>query len=240
MLQKEVAPLEERLHLSVPGGGAHTLSLHAVASMQEAVAELGAETSPLLLRLGGGAGLLLQPVTARALLGELERAVPLLALQQIPGLRFEGEGGSELGGLYVRRGGRPLGAADDVELSVSAEGIRVLMRRVPPPIGFRSAPGLRAGLYVCHFDSLVPQEAGWLGYRTAAMGGSGSPVPLPALPLPPVTRWDFARVAGRPVISRVVFHVSTAAEVYRQVIHAIDSACHDSIRLKAPLQVRVE
>jgi hypothetical protein len=73
------------------------------------------------------------------------------------------------------------------------------------------------------------------------MGGSGAPVRLPDLPpLPPVTRWHYARVAGSPAVAVVQFTSTPAEEVFRDLLHALDAACVESLRLRRPLRIRTD
>lgn len=225
-------------YLSVSGGNIHAVAWHRMEALQSLVTDLGAADYPLFLRVGGTPQARLQPVTARALLAEVERFSAGLQDWRIPGVRFEGPTGEELGVTYLRADGKPIAERGGVKLSVSESGIRLVVRQFPPPIGFRSSPDLPAGEYECFFELATSEVSGWLGHRTGEMGGSGAPVHLDRLPLPPVTRWDYSRVAGAPAIHRLRFVQTPACEVFRDIIHAFESACTDSLRLKHPLQIK--
>jgi len=201
-------------------------------ALQQIVAELGSVTYPLFLRLGGSPTTTLQPVVARVLLKEIEKFTAALADQLIAGVRFFDDEGVELGGLYRSE----MGASDTVRLEVTSEGISVVLSQFPPPVGFRSRPGLKAGQYECLFERITYNGKEYLGSRTAAMGGSGAAVPLPSLPLLPVTKWDFARVSGKPAVWSIVWVRTPAPDAYRDVVHVLSSACDESLRLKAPLK----
>lgn len=209
------------------------LPLPLLEALQSAVSELGAETYPLFLRLGGTLKAQMQPVTSRALLAEVEQFSPLLTDLRVPCLLFRSANGSELGGIY----GQVVGG-DGLLLAPTAEGIRLVVQQFPPPVGFRSRPAMGSGQYECYFEQIERSPSGDQGIRTAAMGGSGAPVPLPALPIPPVTRWDFARTAGKPAIGLVSSAAIPALEVYKDLLHGLASACTESLRLKVPLQMR--
>ncbi len=226
--------------LSVPGSNAHSIQLHRLEALQALVAELGTVHFPLFLRLGAMPLLRVQPVTARALLAEVEAFLGRLGAWLAPGIRFWGPDGSELGVIYSRVDGKPLTEKNRVRLTVDETGIRVVVRQFPPPVGFRSAPDLPAGEFECYFTELTASAPGWLGRRSEVMTGAGSPVSLEYLPLPPVTRWDYSRVAGTPAIARVDHLLAPAPEVFRDILHALQTACTDSLRLKQPLQIRTD
>jgi hypothetical protein len=147
----------------------------------------------------------MQPITARNLLAEVEKFRRMLDLRLIPGVSFRDEQGAELGSMFMRADERPLVEADKLSVAPTPEGIRVVLGGFPPPAGFRSRPGLPPVHYECYFSELRTSQEGWVGLRTPDMGGSGAPVALPAIPLPPATQWDYSRVAGRPVVGSVVY-----------------------------------
>jgi hypothetical protein len=182
----------------------------------------------------------MQPVTARALLAEIEKFSRHLQVRLVPGLSFVDEQGEQLGYMYSRPSKGDLVPGEKASLTPTPEGIRVTVQGFPPPAGFRSRPGMPPLHYECYFRELRANGAGWHGFRTEAMGGSGTPITLPYLPLPPATQWDMSRVAGRPAVSALVYVETPASEVYRDVLHAFESACNESLRLKAPFEFRLE
>lgn len=232
--------MRPKCHLIVAGANTHIIPMAHLAQLQVRVAELGATTFPLLLRLGGRGLTRMQPVVARSLLAELEVALVRLKHDTVPAMLFGGEQGVALGGMLGHPEGEDLSRNETVGVAVTEEGIRLTVAQFPPPVGFRSAPGLKAGMYVCFFDQIIRTREGLVGQRTAAMGGSGAPVTLPGLPLPPVTAWDFAAVAGKPLVAEARFMRMPVADAFRDVIHALVTATNDSIRLKAPIQVRID
>lgn len=157
----------------------------------------------------------------------------------MPCLVFRDADGQLLGGLYgpPEQRGRGL-TADDMSLAPTTDGIRILLRQMPPPMGFRSSADLPAGVYQCYFRQIVHGPEGYIGIRTEAMGGSGSPVPLPDITLPPVTRWDFAHTAGKPAVALVECVNVGAPEAFKDVLHSLESAFTESLRLKLPLRMR--
>lgn len=230
--------MRSALTFAVHGGTTHTIPMDHVNSLQAVISEFGAETFPLFLRLGAVRALELQPVTARTLLAEVEKFLPLVSGRRIPGVSFQDAQGNELGTMYGGVIDRELAATEESRLSVTARGIRVLVRAFPPPVGFRSSPALESGWYECYFESLRHSPDGSTGRRTPAMGGSGAPVPLPGLPsLPAATRWDFARVAGKVAVAATEFTETTAEAVYRDLLHAVTSACTESLRTRRPLRI---
>lgn len=231
--------MRRRCQFLVPGANTHLLQCEQVKALQEIVEGLGADTYPLFLRLGG-ANATLQPVTARTLLAEVEHFRPRLSMRLIPGIRLYGKDREELGSLFNRGENHVLAKSDAATLAITSEGIRVALRQFPPPVGFRSRPGLERGYYECFFKAIHHTPEGYLGERTEAMGGSGAPVALPELPVPPVTQWHHARVSGRPHVALLEYVEVPAPEVYRDVVHAVATACTDSLRLKVPMHVRVD
>ncbi|HWI62951.1 MAG TPA: hypothetical protein VNT75_13980 [Symbiobacteriaceae bacterium] len=232
--------MRSKCQLIVPGGTTHQLLRTHLDALQDIVTDLGASTFPLFLRLGSTPRWRMQPVTARTLLAEVEKFSRGLGLRLIPGLSFRDDQGLELGNMYARADGGELVQGDKISLSPTPEGVRVILEGFPPPAGFRSRPGLPPLHYECYFTELRATGQGWEGIRTADMGGTGSPVKLPALPLPPATQWDLSRVAGRPNIWKVVYVETPASEVFRDLLHAVDTACNESLRLKVPLEFRRE
>lgn len=230
--------MRPKMQLSVQGGTSHALSPVQLGALQDIVGGLGADQFPLFLRLGGTERTRMQPVTARALLNEFERFAKPLGLFLVAGLAFYDATGAELGSLYSHTRNHTLSVGADTTLSPTPHGIRIVLKGFPPPTGFRSAPGLDRLHYECYFDELRFEGQAWLGLRTEEMGGSGAPVPLPALTLPPVTKWDVARVAGRPTIAKVMHVLTPGDQIYKDLIHAFVSACEESLRLKAPLEFR--
>lgn len=227
-----------KCHLSVPGGTVHLVSRTQLEALQSIVTDLGAATFPLFLRLGSTPRWRMQPITARGLLAEVEKFKPGLRLRLIPGLSFRDDQGAELGSMFARADEKPLVQSEKLTLTPTPDGIRMILQGFPPPAGFRSQPGLPPLHYECYFSELRADNPGWAGIRTADMGGSGAPVALPAVPLPPATQWDYSRVAGRPAVASVIYVEPQAGEAYRDLLHAVDSACNESLRLKAPLEFR--
>jgi len=227
-----------KCQLAVPGGTTHTVSRIQLEALQDIVTELGADTFPLFLRLGSTSRWRMQPVTARSLLAEVEKFSRGLGLRLIPGLSFRDADGAELGNMYARASSGPLVASDQVQLTPTPAGIQLVAQGFPPPPGFRSRPSLPPLHYECYFTEIRSTGQGWSGTRTPDMGGSGAPVALPAIPLPPATQWDHSRVAGRPGIWSVLYVETPASEVYRDLVHAVDTACNESLRLKVPLEFR--
>ncbi|HYF77544.1 MAG TPA: hypothetical protein VD973_10460 [Symbiobacteriaceae bacterium] len=230
--------MASRCQLSVPGGTVHVFSRTQLDALQSIVTDLGAATFPLFLRLGSTPRWRMQPITARTLLAEVEKFRRTLHLRLIPGMSFRDEAGAELGSMFIRADERPLIEAEKLSVAPTPEGIRLVLEGFPPPAGFRSRPGLPPMHYECYFSELRTSPEGWMGLRTPDMGGSGAPVPLPAIPLPPATKWDLSRVAGRPAVATVVYVEPPATEVYRDLLHALDTAGNESIRLKQPLEFR--
>lgn len=209
-----------------------------VNRLQALIGEFGAETYPLFLRLGAIRRAELQPVTARSLLAEVEKFLPLMQGRRIPGVSFQDSQGRELGGIYGGADGTTIAATAASSLSVTHRGIRVVVQQFPPPVGFRSAPGLESGQYECYFVSLRHGPGATSGLRTPEMGGSGAPVTLPDLPpLPPATRWDFSWIAGQVDVAATEFTETPAEVAFRDVIHAITSACTESLRLRKALRI---
>lgn len=224
--------------LRVQDGTIHTVPMDHLGRLQELVGELGEATYPLVLRLGAMARLDMQPVTARALLAEVEKFLPLIGGHNLAGVLFCSVDGSELGGYYGGIGETLIAEAEDCRLSVTAEGIRLAVRQFPPPVGFRSHPEMATGWYECYFASLDHSPQGTTGVRMPSMGGSGAPVQLTLVPaLPPVTRWHYAHVAGQPVVAATRMTSAPAKDVFRDVIHAITAACTEALRLHRPLRI---
>lgn len=230
--------MRQALTLAVSGATTHTLPLHRLNALQDLISEFGTETYPLSLRLGAVRVAELQPVTARALLAEVEKFVPLIQGRLVPGVTFYDAQGEQVGGIYGGLTEAHIAATAESALSVTSVGIRVAMRQFPPPVGFRSDPTLESGWFACYFEALQHGPEGSTGRRTPAMGGSGAPVTLDNLPpLPPPTRWDYSRVAGSVAVSTTEFTETPAEEVYRDLLHALTSACTDSLRLRRPLRI---
>ncbi|MFB5083856.1 hypothetical protein [Symbiobacterium thermophilum] len=231
----------DKLRFSVPGGTEHLIPFAHLSRMQEAVELLGAEDFPLLMRLGAVDGLRLQPVRAGVLHDEALRASQRLVAHQVPTLTFHSPSGAALGSLFGGQGEADVAASDSARVSLTPRGIRIALRQFPPPVGFRSTPGLERGWFACFFASLRFGEDGICGLRTPEMGGSGAPVLLPELPkFPPVTRWHRAFVAGRPDVAEVRFAFTPAQDVFRDVLHALTAATQESLRLKRALEIHFE
>lgn len=228
----------DKLRVSVPGGTEHLIPLGQLERLQEAIEFVGAEEFPLLTRLGAVDGLRLQPVRAGVLHDEMLRAAQRLAAHQVPTLTFHSPSGAALGSVFGGQGEADVAASDRARVSLTPWGIRIALRQFPPPVGFRSLPGLERGWFACFFAALRFHEEAVQGLRTPEMGGSGAPVPLPDLPpLPPVTRWHRAFVAGRPQVAEARFTFTPAPEVFRDVLHALAAATQESLRLKRALEI---
>lgn len=224
-----------RYRIVVRGGTTFPVSTIHMEALQEVVTLTGADTSPLFIRLFATQEIRMQPVTARALLAEIEAFTPKLEPWRIPGIAFRNDAGEELGRMYTRGTGKPLIKTDRLTLLPTYEGIHLLVKQFPPPVGFRSRPDLPAGFYECYFRRLLAADDQMRGERTEEMGGSGSLVALPEIKFPPATQWDYSRVAGRPHIAEAVFIETPALTVYQDVLHAVSTACLESLRLKAPV-----
>lgn len=204
-------------------------------SLQSLIGEFGADTYPLFLRMGAVRALELHPVAARTLLAEVEKFQPLLQGQSIPGISFQDAQGRYLGAIY---GETPVAHTDESSIAVTPEGIRITLKQLPPPVGFRSDPSLESGWFACYFTSLQFTPEGAVGRRTAAMGGSGAPVSLPGLAaLPPATRWHESKVSGKVSLGSVTFAETPAEEVFRDILHTFTAASTEALRLKRPLRI---
>lgn len=232
--------MRQRFLLMVPGGSTHSVSLVRLESLQRIAADAGADRFALFLRISRVRSLTLQPVTARMLLAEAEGLVPELEGLVVPGIRVRGAGDQELGIILALADNGEIAGGSTLRMYATLDGIRLVVKAVPPPVGFRSEPGLATGEYVCYFRTLVAGAEGWQGYRTEAMGGSGAPVALPEVPVPPPVRWDSAKEAGAPVVAALEPIAVPAAEVYRDILHAFISASTESLRLKRPLTLQAE
>jgi hypothetical protein len=233
-------PVRPICELSVQGGTTHTLPLLSVEGLQRFVHDFGGGQSPLFLRLGGRYDSTMQPVTSRALLAEIERFLPMLADILVPTMVFQDVGEQELGTFYDLEGGTIAAESDAISLGLQAGGLFIRTNQLPPPAGFRSRPGLKAGLYESSFSRIWRTGDGFAGERTAEMPGGAVPVALPDLPLPSVTRWHFARTAGTPTVQQLHYREVGATLVFADLLHALISACNESIRLKNPLRIRKE
>jgi len=232
--------VRQRFLLSVPGGNTHIVPLERLQPLQRIASDAGATRFPLFQRISSARSITLQPVTARALLAEAEKLAAEVEGLIVPGVTLFGANGQELGGiLALTNHGQILGNAE-LRLAATVNGIRLTVRKVPPPVGFRSEPGLAAGEYACYFRRLVLGGDGWQGLRTESMGGSGAPVSLPALSVPPAARWDFVWSTESPAVFAIESLQVPAPEVYRDVLHAFVSACTESLRFRGPLTIRPE
>lgn len=210
-----------------------------MVALQELVTSVGAESCPQFLRLGSIRNATFQPVGARALLREIEIFGPKLAGFLIPGIQILGMDGAELGTVFPNGDGAPAGANASLSLWAASGGVRLISSALPPPVGFRAHPGLPQGQHECYFSRLERTVDGWRGFRAPGMGGSGAPVPLPAVPVPPPTRWDISHTAGKPEIGALTYVEIPAPQVFAGVIHMFEAACLESLRLKEPLSVRL-
>ncbi|MGE5673900.1 MAG: hypothetical protein ACM3XM_08425 [Mycobacterium leprae] len=223
-------------YLQVPNTNIRALSLAQLNELQAVVAELGAPIYPLFLRLGNRPRAHMQPVTVRTLLAEIERFTSQLGAIHVPAMLFKDQDGTILGAMYEHTDG----SASVQPIAATRAGIRLVLDQFPPPAGFRSSPGLKTGLYECFFDRISLSPQGTMGWRTAAMGGSGHPVTLPPLALPPATQWDSAQVAGKPNIAVVEWIELPADEAYRDALHALGAGCTDSLRLRQTLTLWID
>lgn len=230
----------DKLRFFVSGGTEHLIPLTHLTRLQEAVEFIGAEAFPLFMRLGAVDAMQLQPVRAGVLLDETERIGRQIAKQQVPTLAFRSASGAALGAFFGGQEETTVAHSENALVSVTPRGIRIALRQFPPPVGFRSVPGLERGWFACFFAALQFTVDGVQGLRTPEMGGSGAPVILPELPpLPPVTRWHQAFVAGRPDVAEARFTFTPAAEVFRDVLHALTAATQEALRLRRPLQIEL-
>jgi hypothetical protein len=231
--------MRRNFQLSVRGGTIHLLLLAHLEALQALVSELGAIDYPLFLRLGSTQLVRLQPVSARALLAEVDRFAELLVDSPVPGVSFRDAQGEELGTKFSGPAVDNLAANDTVAMGATHGGIRLVVGSFPPPAGFRSRSGLPPMHYECFFRQIDYGDGAWYGLRMPTMGGADAPVQLPAIPLPPVTRWDTAHVAGQPAVASISFVQRQATEVYRDLLHSFRSACDESLRLKVPFEFRL-
>lgn len=225
--------------IQIEGGNRHFVLKHQLEALQRIVSGLGADAYPLFLRLGSAPLIRMHPVTVRALLAEIEHFTQPLGDLTVPTLLFLDEQDLAMGGIYAYEDPTALPESATMMLVPTSEGIRIIMRQVPPPVGFRSSPGLKSGTYECYFASVRLQGEGYSGVRTAAMGGSNAPVALPGLTLPPVTRWDFARVSGAPTIHAIRCQQQPAPDVFKDVLHTVTSSCEEALRLRTALSIRL-
>lgn len=225
-------------HLTVKGANPHHLAVHRLEALQELVTDLGAEAFPLFLKLASGARRSVQPVVSGALLAEVDTFAARLEQSTVPCLYFRNQQGALMGGLYAppaqQRRQAPRG---EVLLEPTEAGIRAEAALFPPPVGFRSRPGLPTGHYECFFQRIEWQNGQPLGWRTMAMSGSGAPVPLSELRLPPATQWDFAYVSGKPAVAMVEVAMVPFSTAFEETLHGIRSACEDSLRLREPMEL---
>jgi len=225
-------------HLTVKGANPHHLAAHRVEALHELVAELGAEAFPLFLKLSTGARRSFQPVVCGALLTEVNTFAVRLQENTVPCLYFRDKNGTLMGGVYALPAQRrPRALRGEIVLEPTEEGIRAEAALFPPPVGFRSRTGLPSGHYECFFARIEWQGGRPVGWRIPAMGGSGAPVPLAELRLPPATRWDFAHVSGRPPVASIELAMVPVPAAFEEVLHGIRSACEDSLRLQEPLEL---
>lgn len=225
-------------HLTVKGANPHHLAVHRLEALQELVAELGAEAFPLFLKLAAGARRSFQPVVCSALLSEVNAFTARLQQNTVPCLYFRDRQGWLMGGLYAPPAQqRPKAERGVILLEPTEEGIRAEAAVFPPPVGFRSRAGLPSGHYECFFQRIEWQGGRPLGWRTPAMRGSGAPVPLVELRLPPVTQWDFAHVSGKPPVALVEVAMVPVPAAFQEILHGVRSACEDSLRLQEPMEL---
>jgi hypothetical protein len=225
------------LIVSINGGNTHTMRHARVRALQELVLTLGAEGSPLFLRLGGSRQQVLQPVSSRALLREVEAFLPRLRGFRIPGISLHDGEERSLGTVYPNSDGFPAGEGKSFSLWAASGGIRLTTTVLPPPAGFRSHGGLPRGVHECYFERLERTDADWKGYRAPEMR-PGAPVSLAEVPVPPPTRWDVARTAGAPDVRLLRYVEVPANEVFGDLLHVLESACLESLRLKQALTIR--
>jgi len=225
-------------HLTVEGADPRHLALDRLEALEELVRDLGAEAYPFFLRIAASLRGSLQPVACRSLLQELLSLTERMQAITVPCLLFRGRDGALLGGMYAPPSRSPQVVAPRgvIRIFPTPDGIRAVAAQLPPPVGFRSTEGLASGHYECYVERIERRDDGYLGWRTKAMGGSGAPVALPGLHLPPVTQWDFAHVHGKPAVARVDLATIPFAEAFADVLHGLRSACEDSLRLKMPLE----
>ncbi len=233
--------MRQLLSLTVAGGTTHTVPMDRLLRLQALVSEFGTDTYPLFLRMGAVQEVHLQPVTARALLAEVEKFMPRMRGRRVPGLSFRDAQGREIGVMHGGPEPRMVAENAGCVLSLTEQGIRVVLRQFPPPVGFRSSPALESGWYECFFERLQHTPSGVLARRTPAMGGSGNPVALANLPnLPPPTRWDESKVATGATVAVTELIETPAEGAFRDVLHAVTAACNEGLRLRRPLRIRRE
>jgi hypothetical protein len=207
--------------------------------MQAVVGDVGADKAPLFLRMGRAGGSRHQPVGISILLKELPHIHELLGYFLVTGAEFYAASGELLGAAWGFGDGLIAGA-DGPTLHATPDGLALTVAALPPPVGFRSEAGLAPGHFRCYFREIQITPGGWQGLRTEAMGGSGQPVNVPSLPLPPVTRWDTSRIAGSPQVGSICFIERPALEVFADELHALTAAATECLRLKRPLHVTHE
>lgn len=225
--------------LTVPGGNTYLILGSHLEALQHQGASLGNTLVPILLRLGMPGTVTLQPVTARQLLAEIDGLAERSRNDHFPAVQFLDHQQTRLGEMVAWTAETTICNDKTTRLLISEQGIRVIVQDFPPPVGFRTGPGLARGEHECYFTQLRRQGDGWLGERTGEMGGTGAPVPLTLPPLPPPSRWDFARVVTGEVLWSIRHVPSPVPEALSDLIHAMGSACTDSLRLRHPLRITV-
>lgn len=238
--QKGDEQMRRTCTLAVPGGNTYLILASHLEALQHQGAALGNTLVPILLRLGMPGAVTLQPVTARHLLAEIDGLVERAEDQHFPAVHFLNREQSRLGELTAWVEEPAICEDETTRLFIGESAIRVVVRGFPPPVGFRTGLGLVSGEHECYFTQIRRHGEGWVGERTAQMGGTGAPVPLSLPPLPPPSRWDFAKVASGEGVW-AVRHVLTPVPVaLADLIHAVRSACTESLRLRHPLRITVE
>lgn len=233
--------MQQYLVVKIPGGNTHLILLERLAALQFFAEIYGGDQFPIMLRIRRNGSIQLQPVRARALLDEVAGLQARLKDLWTATVELRDQENELLGGLYGLGEDGVISRSSEVEMQAGPHGIRLIVSGFPPPVGFRSETGLGPGRYECYFLSLSRSGTVWQGMRTLEMGGSGQPVAIPAPAIPPLARWHYTHSGhGASAVSKVVWSETRTSEVLRDVIHAFQSACTESLRLRVPLEIGVD